>query len=92
MYDFLIFPRLSASVAEQRDLRSEMTNHPPDAHPELWFTREQVADMLGFTTRTVDRYRANGLLSYCRGGVSAYAGSVRFWRADIMLLRQPEAG
>lgn len=95
MSDILIFPRHPNGdhvlYAERRRL---MYANPPDVRPHLWATRERAAELLGCTTRTIDRHRVNRVLGYARGRIGSYAAAVRFWVPDITWLvgqQQPES-
>jgi len=57
----------------------------PDAHPG-WLTKEEAATRLGRTTRTIERYLAQGKL------VGEHVGYKMQWRIDPESLAQLDVG
>lgn len=68
--------------------RRLMELNTPDRRPALWMTREQAAEQLKISARSVDRHRANGELGYFRGPVSGFTAAVRFWSEDVFRLER----
>ena len=59
-----------------------------DVEPETFVTREEAADLLGCSVRSVDRLRARGRLSAVQ---FLRRGRVRYRRHDVESLLEPEA-
>lgn len=58
---------------------------PATIEPRPWLTPDEAADYLQVTRRTLDRWRADGILSAYRFGPRA----VRFSRHELDALAQP---
>ena len=51
------------------DYSPPMTTPDPASESRQWLTRSETADLLGFSTQTLDRYARDGRLTrYRRGG------------------------
>jgi len=59
----------------------------PNADPDRWLRRAEVADELGIDIRTVDRYIREQVLSSYAGPVPGRLYGVRIWADDVEHLR-----